>query len=146
MSDLHLTDKQTTELSGMGALGKQAAKTLRLWRSGNRSETWKHRNWLGSDIVIESRDSYDDGVMILSTTTDTAGSRQLIDAIVHARNSAELMAALTYWTEKKHMCREAYSHQLEQGLSVGDEWPGWGDLAAANITLSAIVAALGEIE
>lgn len=90
MSDLHLTDEQLAELEGMGSLGEEAAYELRLRRKigdggcvpddCNRvMDSWQRCVYVSSvDFFLYYKD-YQKYV---------------------ARNTAELRAALVYWTLK----------------------------------------------
>ena len=97
MSDLHLTDEQVKELKSMGPLGEEAVYELGLWRDTN-SAPWTHSRidapedgyfHIACPVVVESMPR----PIIISG--DHGGDA---DAICHARNTAELRAALVYWT------------------------------------------------
>lgn len=138
MSDLHLTDEQVEELSSMGPLGEETAHELGLWRDAN-DPPWSCGDLEGFSygVTCKSRGNVDFEVVRVGHGGDA-------DAICHARNTAELRAALVYWLEKKHLNKEAW-YALNYESPVSPEWSGWWDLAHIDRKLEAIAAALKEM-
>jgi hypothetical protein len=141
VSDLHLTDEQVEELSRMGSLSKHEVKALRLWRDADAGPWYYDTN---HDVYRERcSDSAPIPVVECPAFTRECENGR---AIIHARNTAELRAALMYWGEKQHEQQSLYGCQLELGKSVGKDWEGWAASAAISLKINAIADALEKQE
>ena len=144
MSDLHLTDEEVKELPGMGLLGEEAAYELGLWRHCTIGK-WQHRTAdygpyddVRQREIIESDQQCDCPVTLFERH---AGTEKDGETVAYLQNTAELRAALVYWTLKEDSVRATMKNLHTEFDKFGPRT----EISQIRKTVEAIVQALKEL-
>lgn len=150
---LHLTAAEVEDFDSMGPLGKHAVELLYLWREASEApwEPTQQRHY-GTNNFYYDYDNVADSLTDCKGAHSHNGPQPEIHwrmeedgkAIVRARNTAELGAALTYWGLKQYFVEGHVAGLDSTSMQSFDEY--WEDLLEEyKLKIAAISSALSEV-